>query len=902
MLDVASVAFALWDTALPPAMKARLTSALGLSGQEDAARRWTAFIAGLHDIGKASPAFQLQDDATRQFWADRLKRAGLTGRTPTKRVPHGDIGAAIIPDLLQATPFSLKDTPARLLATMLGGHHGVFPTSRAVLEVSREAKGGEAWHTARTQLAHSLADLLHLAPDAKPTQLATADAMTLAGLVSVADWIASDKELFPYCPQIASSDLAKYFGQSIWRAKKAVENLHWAVRKPLDTPLDFRTLFPTLKEPNDLQAQTIHVAESLHGPSLVIVEAPMGEGKTEAAMYLARHWEQGNAIQGCYFALPTQATSNQMFSRVRNYLTKTYPKNDAINLQLLHGHAALSQEFESLKDGHRHLVNPSYSEGHRHDEDNVVAAEWFTYRKRGLLSPFGVGTIDQALLSVLQTKHVFVRLFGLSSKTVIIDEVHAYDTYMTTLMERLLEWLAALGSPVVMLSATLPRERKDRLLQAYAKGLGKAVSFPQETTLYPRITWLDGNQAQERPVETSPRSTKHMQVERIDGSLPAQTGDAFVLGEHLSQALANGGCAAVICNTVRRAQAVYQALKPYFKETASDGAPELDLLHSQYLFKHRDEREKRTLNRFGKSTEKDNGHGYQTSPIQRPTRAVLVATQVIEQSLDLDFDLMVSDMAPLDLLLQRAGRLHRHDRPPRPSGLESPRLLVCQPAAEDGVPQFDRGDAAVYDLHVLLRSWLALQGRAAIAVPKDVEMLIEAVYGEGMKAEDQTPALQAKWEETERGMEANAAAERDEAENRWVKRPLFQGALWRLTENPKEEDSPEFHRAYQALTRLTGPNVQVVFLHGTSDRPAFDPSGSQALGLNRMPDLEVTKRLLMHSVTISDRRVVYQLREMPTPLSWRRSSLLRNHRLCFIGEAIGKYHITVDEETGIIVS
>ena len=581
-----------------------------------------------------------------------------------------------------------------------------------------------------------------------------------------------------------------------------------------------------------------------------------------------------------------------MFSRVRDYLTKTYPKNDAINLQLLHGHAALSQEFESLKGGHRHLVNPSYSEGHSSDGDNVVAAEWFTYRKRGLLSPFGVGTIDQALLSVLQTKHMFVRLFGLSSKTVIIDEVHAYDTYMTTLLERLLEWLAALGSPVVMLSATLPRERRERLLQAYAKGQGKPVSFPQEATLYPRITWLADGKAQGRHVETSSRSTKHLQVEWIDGSLPAQTGDAFPLGQRLAQDLAIGGCAAVICNTVHRAQAVYQALKPYFPGIASDNEPELDLLHAQYLFEHRDEREKRTLRRFGKPEEDG------TTPIQRPKRAVLVATQVIEQSLDLDFDLMVSDMAPVDLLLQRAGRLHRHDRGQRMAGLESPRLLVCQPTVKDGVPQFDRGDTAVYDPHVLLRSWLALQGRATLAVPGDVEALIEAVYGEGMRAEEQTPAIQAVWEETEREMEASRQRHEAIARQLIVLPPDYPDDILEDFNRELDEDNPEVHESLRAQTRLSDPTVEVVILSHQE---------AENLDMKSTPDLETAKSLLYRSARVSNRGLVWWLiRNLETPVNWRRSALLRHHRLIILEEdgkaKCGGYTLELHPELGLQVS
>ena len=192
---------------------------------------------------------------------------------------------------------------------------------------------------------------------------------------------------------------------------------------------------------------------------------------------LADHWAESTGQQGCYFALPTQATSNQMFGRVRDFLESRY-EGDQVQLQLLHGHAALSSEFQLLRRNNDRMFTPVYG-GVEDDAGDpaVVAAEWFTYRKRGLLAPFGVGTVDQVLLAALQTRHVFVRLFGLAHKTVIVDEVHAYDTYMTTLLERLLEWLAALGSSVVLLSATLPRGRRQQLLDAYSRGLG---TEPQE--------------------------------------------------------------------------------------------------------------------------------------------------------------------------------------------------------------------------------------------------------------------------------------------------------------------------------------------------------------------------------------------------------------------------------------
>ena len=461
-----------------------------------------------------------------------------------------------------------------------------------------------------------------------------------------------------------------------------------------------------------------------------------------------------------------------MFSRVRGFLGNSHP-GDTVQLQLLHGHASLSAEFEVLRRNGERIFSPQYP-GVEVDSSRlgVAAAEWFTYRKRGLLAAFGVGTIDQALLAGLRTRHVFVRLFGLSGKAVVIDEVHAYDTYMTTLLERLLEWLAALGSPVVLLSATLPRGRKSALLSAYQRGLGQDTppAAPEEAG-YPRISWALGNsKAISQSVRVSRRSEKAIRMETI-GSSPAPQEDPLLeLGDFLEENLAQGGCAAVVCNTVRRAQDVYHALKPRFQRRAEDGHPELDILHSQYPFHTREEREERVLARFG----------HPGAPrVLRPHRSILVATQIIEQSLDLDFDLMVSDMAPADLLLQRAGRLHRHERPSRPPGLEKPRLLLLCPDMSGAAPRFDRGAAAVYDRHVLLRSWMSLAGRQIIRVPDDVEAIIEYVYGDnhGNHGPDGlTGPLRDMWHETLQELQADRDREKREAEERWIRSPPTAGS------------------------------------------------------------------------------------------------------------------------------
>ena len=778
----------------------------------DSAGMWCALLAGLHDLGKASPAFQLQTERARAEVTSRLEVSGL--RVPVQHrtaTPHGTVTAADLPDIL-ASAFNVPRTVARGLGAVAGGHHGTLPSSRDVQDVTASAAGGSDWDALRRDLVTSLSDILGVPGHLTPDRLTNAGAMAIAGLVSVSDWIGSNTRFFPYDD---SQDLSGYPQKAHLRAGEALDGLGWRLHPHPKGRRSFTELFPEISAPNDLQHEAEVIASNLDGPGIVIIEAPMGEGKTEAALCLADHWTECAGLRGFYFALPTQATSNQMFTRIRNFLETSY-REDPVQLQLLHGHASLSAEFEVLRRNGDRLFSPQYP-GVEAGSDHlgVTAAEWFTYRKRGLLAAFGVGTIDQALLAGLRTRHVFVRLFGLSGKTVIIDEVHAYDTYMTTLLERVLEWLAALGSPVVLLSATLPRDRRAALINAYQKGLGHEVTGEYDAE-YPRISWASGSSGSgSRTVGVSPRSEKTILLEMINGPSASRDGEPFQLADLLGEALARGGCAAVICNTVRRAQEVYRALRSRFPDLAEDGYPELDLLHSQYPFHAREEREKRSLARYGRPGDPE---------VRRPYRSILVATQVIEQSLDLDFDLMISDMAPADLLLQRAGRLHRHLRPCRPAGLERPRLLVRQPGVSGGVPQFDPGTAAVYEHHVLLRSWLALSGRDSIHVPGDVEAIIESVYDDNAGPDGLSIPLREAWEDTLQELREARDREKREAEERWIRSPSYGGQLWRLTEDTRDEDAPGFHAAHQALTRLTSPSAPSILVHGGPGGPGWTQS------------------------------------------------------------------------------
>jgi len=846
MIDTASVVEAMWASAINRTMKTRCGSLFNTGDGKTS--RIVSFLAGLHDIGKASPAFQCKHEAIRQ----QLVASGLTFPAIAKPVGHGTLTAVLVPQLID---HHSDQHAIESVAHMLGAHHGHFPRSQDIRN-ARHCIGGKSWSDARAQLFAEYSALYCL-----EGLTVTADALsneilvTLAGLVSVADWIASSEEHFEHVDSIDCR--MKYQASSRKRAEEVLGDLFWAGGTTSAEALSFRDLFPHIARLRPLQKHAVEIAGTTHGPTVVVIEAPMGEGKTEAAMYLAARQAQ-QSDGGFYFALPSQATTDQMFSRVSEFLTR-HIESKAINLALLHGHASLSAEFRVLIERGRALLSPSdiYNDGEQQDAD-IVAGEWFTYRKRGLLSPFGVGTIDQALLSILQTRHFFVRLFGLSQKTVIIDEVHAYDAYMSTLLERLLEWLGAMGCSVVLLSATLPTSRRKALLHAYGRGLGAdQATLPQCS--YPRISWLSESGSDANHVPASASASRMLGIEWMAGQVGRENAGSESLCHRLMHLLAEGGCAAVVCNTVARAQDVYSSLRRVFPGTCEDDGPEVDLLHSRFLHKDRRVRQDRALRRFGKDDS------------SRPRRAILVSTQIIEQSLDLDFDVIVSDLAPVDLLLQRSGRMHRHERH-RPPRLKLPVMLIRSPdrILDGGVPEFPRADRHVYDAHILLRTYLALHGRTQLRIPEDVEDLVEHVYANLGPDSELSTSVQDYWIATRGGLESAVYEESDQAERRGIRQPHFAGPLYRLSEDSRQEDDSTLHVEFQALTRLAPPNVQVIAL----------PSEIAAEHVERSLDATEVRFLLDHALNVSNRQLVSKLLSIgERPASWRRSPLLRNSRL-----------------------
>jgi CRISPR-associated endonuclease/helicase Cas3 len=894
LIDVAMCAEAMWDHVLSPAVRQRLADGMELS--VDDARAWVIFLAGLHDIGKACPGFQLQLGL--DHIEARLRSAGLKVQ-PCDWVPHGTVSAQALRNVLPAR-YGVSHAVASMLATTLGGHHGFFPSPADIANLPLGSLGQRSWEAARLRYISWLGDLLDIAAHRPPQACTHVTAILLGGFISVVDWLGSDESIFQHgvdAPESEPSDTPPtYLVRSRHQALKALGQRGWLGWTPTSERLSFDELFPD-KTPRPLQCAVEHLAARLSTPALVIIEAPMGEGKTEAAMLLADTWTATGGQRGMYFALPTQATSNQMFGRARDFLARRYPR-DVVNLQLLHGHAALSDIVRDLQAPARAVLpqlSGIYDVENPHKQDGcVMAAEWFASGKRAVLAPFGVGTVDQALLAALQVKHFFVRLYGLGSKTIIIDEVHAYDTYMTSLIERLLEWLAALGAPVILLSATLPSTRRAALLHAYAKGARWTRDAPGSITsaAYPRISWASRSESGELHTPADSSRERELALEWRDLSVPRTPEDVFPLADVLDRLLADGGCCAVICNTVSRAQAVYDALKQRFPGVADDGYSLVDLFHARFLFKDRGQRERRSLQRFGV-----------TGP--RPHKAILVATQVIEQSLDLDFDLLVTDLAPIDLILQRAGRLHRHERT-RPPRLHAPRLIIARPVAlRDGnVPVFEAGSQAVYAPHVLLKTWLALGDQPTVRLPQDISPLIERVYEDDQEPSDAAADLRTYWLATREALRKSQESEAREAENRYIKRPWADVDLSELAFHPREEDAPELHPKLQALTRLTEATVQAVCLAGNPEAPRIGPDGP-TVSLETKPTFQQTLALLSRSVQISNPFVVYALLASPPPRGWQESPLLRRARAVFFdgnGTAmVGGTRMRLDPELGIVI-
>ena len=887
LFDVAACAWVILERE-PAATRALYAADLGLD--EPQALAWVCALAGLHDLGKASPAFQQKwREGQERVWAAGLTwPAGSPPTKPPKDVPHSVITHATLPELLRQSGWPGRG--AMRSADAVGAHHG-FRAQGKELDSARGKiqQGTGAWAAARQELFDTVLAVLGVA-DGAPTRIEGTAFERIAGLTSFADWIGSS---LPHTP--LDDDPHAYYARALERARRALDALGWEARTSLLGSAERPTLTEAFaylgKSERAFQARPLQNAietvlnDGSSGPALYLIEAPMGEGKTEAAFYAHLRLQAANGHRGLYVALPTQATGNAMFRRLRRFLDQRAPFRDGtpppLDIQLLHGATLLNREFQEL------VVRPNLPADERAGEESpdsaqegVRAAEWFTQRKRGLLSEYGVGTVDQALLAILNTKWQFVRLWGLANRVVVLDEVHAYDTYTGTLIESLVRWLHALGSSVILMSATLPMEKRRALLAAY----GASEVAPAS---YPRITRVANGIATSAPFagRTQPALTVRSAPE-----------DPPALAALLRELVDAGGCVACIVNTVDRAQKLYTLLRDELTDA------EVQLFHARYPADERAQREKRVLDTFG---EGDDEH-----PAVRPSRAILIATQVVEQSLDLDFDVLVTDLAPVDLVLQRAGRLHRHKRQAGSRGGHDGPVLYISGLATEHAVDAEGGDQKIYARYVLLRSWLALRACATIALPGDIDRLVQEVYSQP-EPDDLGPELIAALRRAK-----ELLASRDDASGGAASYAVFGEADetgWLDSPNPtRRNDDTDDPQAdddrFMPTTRQGPPSVTVIPVHAHGDEYFLDAAHTAPIRFGGKVTREEAVACYNRSVRLSHPAVVHGIERHADAAGisltgWHKAPLLAR---CFPlilreGQAmVGKQAVRLDAELGLV--
>lgn len=707
LLDTSGIMIQLWNHWLSEGQKEFILDSI--SDSEEDGVSLVSFIGLTHDLGKATPCFSLRPSGNSQstdldkILTENLIKLGFSGlenwsTEASSKSPHALAGQVLL------NSYGVCED----IASIIGGHHGTpVVDKREVMkqlesytanyyQYDHNGECAQNWKRVQRKLFDwALEEAGYKSVDAIPKIEQPAQVL-LQGLLIMADWIASNEEYFPLFP--IDKDEEEFqeerleYGWECWG-----KTYPWTPDYFGDIVEQYNKRFQF--HPRKIQQAFFKAIDTAQNPGIIILEAPMGVGKTEAALLGVEQLAEKRRCSGMFFGLPTQATSDGIFPRIKEWIEKIARETcDSKSLQLVHGKAQFNEIFQSLKNAENIDVEDIYG--------SVAVNEWFTGRKTAILDDFVVGTVDQFLLAGLKQKHLALRHLGLSKKVIVIDEVHAYDSYMGAFLYGVVEWLGAYQVPIIVLSATLPASRRAKLVETYCMGMGvkkrdiKAVySDWKETEAYPLITYTDGDRVlQLRDFQLE--NTKEVKVKLIGEE------DLVTV---IQKSLSNGGIAGIIVNTVKRAQCLARELACVF------GQENISVLHSSFLAPHRREKEKQLLNEIGKNA-------------NRPKLRIVIGTQVLEQSLDIDTDVLFTDIAPMDLLLQRIGRLHRHMETNRPENLKEPVVYVM---GIQNLAEFEEGTRKIYGDYLLIRTQLALPEK--LVLPEDISRLVQKVYREEEK-------------------------------------------------------------------------------------------------------------------------------------------------------------------------
>lgn len=662
---------------------------------------WLRFFIALHDLGKLFVSFQVKSIVAIHALGNYSQvDARILDSEGAAHYQHGPAGFVWLKRELgtisgsrdNGDPHAQWDRWSAWMGAV-AGHHGAICVGQELPRyrlIEPDAAARSEWVRLAAKIflePHGLS--LRDDPPIINSELQS----FIAGFCAICDWLGSN-ECFTYCIE-PTDDLHGYLERQRAPARQILIQ-SGIVREALREG-GIATALAGDQQPHQIQR---YIDDLPLSGGLTLVEAPTGSGKTEAALGLAARLLAAGLAESIVFALPTQATANAMLPRLEMIAPRLFPGSDS-SLVLAHGRAAFNADAIRLR-----------STVHDGNEATVHQADWLSQsRKRVFLGQIGVCTIDQVLLSVLPVRHHFVRSFSLGRSVLIIDEVHAYDAYMYGLLERVLQQQRATGGSAILLSATLPLHQRRTLIRAWNSALDVSPvnDYPLLTQVGDVVLPPVASQPEDRPPLRSVRVESH----RSDDVLP---GDALIAD--LLTAADAGARIAVIVNLVADAQRLARRLR------ALTGHP-VDIFHARFRFRDRMQRERDVLACYGKGVARSGGH-------------ILVATQVVEQSLDLDFDWLITQLCPADLLFQRIGRLHRHADVIRPPGFESPRCTVL--LRSDGDDDYG-GHGVVYgDQRALWRTEQRLLdtvgASGVIEFPAAYRDWVEAVYREG---EDDLP-------------------------------------------------------------------------------------------------------------------------------------------------------------------
>lgn len=611
----------------------------------------------LHDFGKITPAFQLKQSrpynaALDQAVLAKLDSLSLPSQLPlADKSPHNFSGAY----LLRSTCF----------AGIVASHHGTTPTKRELLlqQVFKSNYGDSQWTNLRQEfLDIAVKDLTPKEKDVLYNSILNQDQqILLLGLVMMADWLASNETYFPLIP-IAQSyqdiDEKKRIKIGLSRWSKETK---WQPQTDFDIDTYFKDHFNF--KPHALQKEMLETIKAIKKPGLILIEAPMGTGKTETALTASEILSAKCHTNGIFYGLPTQATSNAMLPRLALWLTA---EQGRYGLKLMHSKANSVKAYQDLDK----------------NTDNVFINSWYN-RKLGSLEHFTIGTIDQLLQMSLSQRHLAFKHLAFSGKTVIIDEVHTYDSYMQSYLQKALKWLGEYHVPVIALSATLTHKIRQSLVSSY---LQRDVELPTNLA-YPLLTYTENSIVKQQNKFANSQS-KAVTIKSFTKDEPQQ------IAQKADELVNQGGICGIIVNSIARAQDIAKEIK----------APKI-LLHSSFLAKDRSIIEAQILKTIK----------------NRPKKLVIIGTQVLEQSLDLDFDVLITDAAPMDLLLQRIGRLWRRDRK-RANSFTKP---VCYVDTNSKSKAY-KTDCFLYSNYLINHTVKLLPDK--IILPTYIPILIEKTY------------------------------------------------------------------------------------------------------------------------------------------------------------------------------